>query len=205
MNGAGVLAYANLRYGSYDWIFVRQAIEALALPYDPLPAEPDANVLAGYMRQIPDPVMTFQQMRDSGREGLITVDDYGYRQSTQFLSRVELPEGRTTPEDDTWLEALQVPDGRWLLAPQVQAEAAGIYFIRPVAQGPQLTRLVTLDTGTRADGTPVPASDVLARCERGVDDQLKWTCLQGTCTGHCEPTGWKAGAGPAEISGCRCL
>jgi len=203
MNGAGVLAYANLRYGSYDWVFVRQAIQELALPYNPLPAEGDASVLADYLRQIPDPVMAFTEMQNSGRAGLITVDDYAYRHSTESLQRVDLPAG--TPEDDTWLEALSVPDGRWLIAPQVQAEGAGIYFIRPVAQGPELTRLVTLDTGTRADGQPVSASDVLAKCERGVDNQWNWICLQGTCTGTCEPAGWKAGAGPAEISGCRCL
>jgi hypothetical protein len=39
VNGAGVLTYANLRYGSAGWDVVRRVIEELALPYDPLPTD----------------------------------------------------------------------------------------------------------------------------------------------------------------------
>lgn len=199
MNGAGILAYANLRHGSFDWDIVRRVIDELALPYDPLPAEREASMLAEFMRQIPDPVMTLEEMRETGRIGLITIDDYSYRRSTESWRRVDLPEG------DTWLEALRLPDGPWLIAPQVRADFAGAYFLGPVAQGPELTRLVTINTGIRAEGEPEPASNVQEKCGRAVDNQLNWICVPGTCTGHCKPDGWKAGAGPAEITGCSCL
>jgi hypothetical protein len=199
MNGAGVLAYTNLIYGSYDWYSVRRVIDELALPYDPLPAEREASALADFLRQIPAPVMALPEMRETGRIGLITVDDYSYRRSTESLRRVDGPEG------DTWLEALPIPDGRWLIAPQIQAEVAGIYFIAPVAQGPKSTQLVTFDTGIRAVGDPQPPSNVPEKCRRRVDDDLSWICVPGTCAGQCEPDGWKAGAGPAEITGCNCL
>ena len=201
MNAAGILAYTNLRYGRVDWDFVHQVIDELKLPYDPLPIE--ASALVGFTRQIPDPVMTLPEMLETGRIGLITMDDDSYRRSTESFRRLSLPDGGVWPEVDTWLEALKVPDGPWLIAPQVRTEVAGVYFIAPVAQGPGLTRLVILDTGIRAEGGPGHASNVPEKCGRGVDSGLNWICLPGTCTGHCEPA-WKAGSGPAEISACPC-
>jgi hypothetical protein len=202
MNAAGILTYANLRTGRVDQDSVRQVIDELELPYNPLPTEREASVLADFTRQIP--VMTLPEMLETGRTGLITIDDDSYRRSTESFRRLGLPDGGVWPEVDTWLEALKAPDGPWLIAPQVRTEAAGIYFIVPVAQGPGLTRLVTFDTGIRAEGGPERMSNVPEKCGRGVDSGLNWICLPGTCTGRCEP-GWKAGSGPAEISACPCL
>jgi hypothetical protein len=209
MNAAGILAYANLRNGRVDSDSVRQVIDELELPYVPLPTEREASVLAD--RTPPIPVMTLPEMLETGRVGLITMDDYSYRRSTESFRRLDVPDGGVwpevdtwLPEVDTWLEALKVPDGPWLIAPQVRTEVAGIYFIVPEAQGPGLTRLVTFDTGIRAEGGPERMSNVPEQCGRGVDSELNWICLPGPCAGRCEP-GWKAGSGAAEISACPCL
>jgi hypothetical protein len=79
-----------------------------------------------------------------------------------------------------------------------------VYLFAPVVNEPGVTRLATFDTGIRADGFPVPASIPSGKCDRGVDRDLKWVCLKGTCTGQCEPDGWVSGDGPVELSGCSC-
>ena len=195
MNVAGVIVCAYRTYGDSSWDSLRRMMDQLGLPYDPLPSE-TVTILSSLLTQVP--VMTPAEMRETGRVGLLTIDEDSYRRSTERLRRVDIPEG------DTWLESLNLPAGQRLIAPQVQVEAAGVYLIGPVANGRGSTRLVTLDTGIRADGEPEPGSIVPEKCGRGVDGDLNWICLPGSCVGHCEPDGWITHPGPAELTGCTC-
>lgn len=197
MNVAGVMVCAYRTYGNFNWESLRRVIAELKLPYDPLPTESAAAALSDVMSQVP--VMTLAEMRETGRVGLFTIDEDSYRRSTGRLRRVDGPEG------STWLEAFSLPDAQRLIAPQLQAEGTGVYLIGPVAAGPQATRLVTLDTGMRAESGPEPESIVQQKCDRGVDEELNWICLPGSCTGRCEPDGWITGTGPVELTGCSCL
>lgn len=197
MNVAGVMTYAYRAYGDANRDFVRRAIGDLELPYDPLPTGSVAANLSGFISQVP--VMSLDEMLETRRVGLLLIDEDSYSRSTEHLRRVDLPEG------DTWLEALSLPDGYRLISPQLRTEVAGLYLIGPVAEGPELTRLVTLDTGIRPDSGPQPAALVLEKCDKGVDKERRWICLQGSCTGHCEPDGWTTGRGPARLTGCSCL
>jgi hypothetical protein len=196
MNVAGVMAAAYYRYGDFSWDAARRVIDESALPYDPLPTE-SAAALSDFVSQVP--VMTFAEMLETGRVGLFTIDEQTYRRSTERLRRVD------RPDEDTWLEAFSITDGQRLVAPQVQTGVTGVYLIGPVAEGPALTRLTIVDSGMRTDNGPQPPSVVQGKCGRGVDDDLKWICLPGSCTGRCEPDGWTTGPGPAELTGCSCL
>jgi hypothetical protein len=196
MNIAGVVICAYRTYGDYSWNSLRRIIDQLALPYDPLSSEVETAV-SSFLTQVP--VMTPAEMRETGRVGLLTIDEDNYRRSTERLRRVDFSEG------DTWLEALNLPAGQRLIAPQVQVGAAGVYLIGSVANGPESTRFVTFDTGIRAEGGSEPGSIVPEKCGRGVDRDLKWICLPGSCIGRCEPDGWVTGPGPAELIGCTCF
>jgi len=197
MNVAGVMMYADRVYGNFRWESVRRAIRDLELPYDPFPTESVSENLSEFFRQVP--VMSLVEMLETGRVGLPVIDEDSYSRSTEQLRRVDFPEGVT------WLEAFSLPGGYRLISPQLQAEVAGVYLIAPVAEGSERTRLVTLDTGIRPGSGPQPLSIVLGKCERGVNKQGQWICLQGSCTGHCEPDGWTTGRGPARLTGCSCL
>ena len=109
-------------------------------------------------------------------------------------------------DTDIWFEAFPLPGGYRLISPQLLAEVAGVYLIGPVAEGPAVTRLVTLDTGIRPRGGQEPLSFVLGKMRAG-DQNLsgKRICLQGSCTGRCEPNGWTTGQGPVKLTGCSCL
>jgi hypothetical protein len=143
--------------------------------------------------------MSLTEMLESRRAGLLAIDEDSYNRSTEHLRWVDFPDG------DNWLEALSLPDGYRLISPQVQTETAGVYLIAPVAEGLGRTRLVTLDTGIRPGSGPQPLSIVQGKCERVVDDDGRWICRQGSCTGHCEPDGWTTGRGPVRLTGCSCL
>lgn len=196
MNVAGVIVSAYRRYGDFSWESARRVIDESALPYDPMPTE-SAATLFDFVSQIQ--VVTFAEMRETGRVGLFTIDEQAYRRSTERLRRVDFP------DEDTWLEAFSIPAGQRLVAPQVQAGVTGVYLIGPVTEGPALTRLTIVDSGVRVDSEPHPPYVVQGKCGRGVDDDLNWICLPGSCTGRCEPDGWTTGPGPAELTGCSCL
>jgi hypothetical protein len=197
MNAAGVMVCAYRYFGNINWDSLSRVMNEFKLPYDPLPNESVAKSLSDFLDLIP--VLTLAEMREVGRIGLLTIDDDSYRQSTEHLRRVEVP------ESTNWLEALSLPDGQRLIAPQLQVEAPGLYLIAPIADGPESTRLATLDTGIRGDGERESGSILQGKCDRRVDEGLRWICVQGSCTGHCEPDGWSAGTGVAELIGCSCL
>jgi hypothetical protein len=108
MNVAGVMISAYQSYGDFSWGSARRVIDESALPYDPLPTEAP-TALSGFLSQVQ--VMTFAEMRETGRVGLFTIDEQTYRRSTEQLRRVDLPDG------DTWLEAFSLPDRQRLVAP----------------------------------------------------------------------------------------
>jgi hypothetical protein len=194
MNIAGLMAYAYSRYEAHNWDSILQAQSELGLVGREIPRRPFFD----FSESLPPlRAVKFEELREAGRVGVFTLDDGAYRRATQDLRRVNEPEGAV------WIEAFQTSDGDWILAPQLESEGIGIYLFAPiVSQG--TVRLSTFDTGLRADGDHQPPAIVGGKCERGVDDQLNWICLRGTCTGQCEPNGWVSGNGPAELSGCRC-
>jgi hypothetical protein len=200
MNIAGVMMCANLTYGDFNWESVRRVVDESELPYDLLPSESEAADFSNFISQVP--VMSVAEMLETRRVGLLTIDEESYVRSTDHLRLVDVLER----DADVWLEAFPLPGGYRLISPQVLAEVAGVYLIGPVAEGPGVTRLVTLDTGIRPRGGQEPVSFVLGRCEPGVDINTgKRICLQGSCTGRCEPDGWTTGRGPVKLTGCNCL
>jgi hypothetical protein len=110
MNIAGLMVYAYRQYGSDDWQSVIRASEELELPYDVVPLEP-RGVRSPLRR--PVRVTPLQEMLNLGHVGLFSVDDATYRRATHALRRVETREG------SLWIEALQLPDGDWIVSPQI--------------------------------------------------------------------------------------
>jgi len=138
------------------------------------------------------------EMRASGRASLLlfTGDELESALAAVPVSDVH--------PSDRWLEAEPLGDGRWVAYPQDESPALRVQVWLPVPAGPEVTRLVALDTGidVSTGEAQAPAAPP-ATCDIGFSRRGEQVCVAGSCSGRCQDS-WRYIRGEHVLVSCTC-